>query len=349
MSFTRPFPAVSTIVLLAAIAAAGCSGNAPKPPARDAAAGQSAADDQSLEHVHDHAGETEHSHDADQTVDRAIAITTQMLEAYRQAKSYADHATYVEEAVYRGEGVAHQIPYYEMTVALERPNRLRVTLAEAVADDAGQRRSFAIASDGEFIRALLSDINDQMVENPAPEKFTVENVVADPLIAEKLQGRLLGDLLPQLAMLLNDSDADDAAVFPHDSHPRLLPTTPLDGRTCYRVATSHPEGTRVLWIDAETSMLRRMELPVEAELARIDPEHRYLRLSVRIDFQDATFDAEIDDAAFALSPPPGAHRVRRFVAPAETETEEEGTAKDAKSAKEDAEDEETEEEIGAGN
>jgi hypothetical protein len=321
MAANCPIRIAFTAALLVAAASWGCSkpastsADAKDPPGET---GQREADGKD----HEHADEHDHAHEADQSVERAIEITTRMLTAYRGAKSYADHGAYVEEAVYRGEGVAHQIPYYEMSVALERPNRLRVTLAESVADDAGQRHSFAIASDGEFLRATLSDIDDQMVEIPAPAKITPANVFADPIIAAKLQGRLLGDLFPQLAMLLNDSDEDEAAIFPHDSHPRLLPTTPLDGRVCHRVATSHPEGTRVLWIDAETSALRRMELPIDAELARIDPEHRYLRLSVRIDFQDPTFDAQIAPAAFALEPPIGARRVRRFVEPADSEDQE---------------------------
>jgi outer membrane lipoprotein-sorting protein len=328
--------AFAAALLLVAAANGGCSKPTSTPADAKTASvesAQHAAHDH--ERQHDHADEAEHAHETDQSVERAIEITTRMLAAYRSAKSYADHGAYVEEAVYRGEGVAHQIPYYEMSVALERPNRLRVTLAESVADDSGQRHSFAIASDGEFLRATLSDIDDQMVEFPAPVKITPANVLADPMIAAKLRGRLLGDLFPQLAMLLNDSDEDEAAIFPRDSHPRLLPTTPLDGRVCHRVATSHPEGTRVLWIDAETSMLRRMELPIEAELARIDPEHRYLRLSVRIEFQDPTFDAQIAPAAFALEPPTGARRVRRFVEP--SDSEQEGTAKDAKSGREEGE------------
>jgi outer membrane lipoprotein-sorting protein len=288
---------------------AGCNQSAAPSAANPTAAGESADDHASLE--------------------RAVEITTKMLEAYRHAHSYTDHATYVEESVYRGEGVAHELPYYEMTVALHRPNMLRLTFGEAVPDAAGAQSGFSIASDGESVSALLPELPDQMVEKPAPAKFTVDNVLVDPLIEDKLMGRLIGDLFPQLAMLLNESDEDEAAIFPHDSHPRLLPNATLDDHECYRVATTHPEGTRVLWIDAKNYWLRRMELPIEAELARVDPEHRYLRLSVRIDFRDITFDAEIEPASFGLAAPPGAHRVRRLVEP----EEEGGTAKDAKDAK----------------
>jgi outer membrane lipoprotein-sorting protein len=262
---------------------------------------------------------------------RAVEITSRMLQAYREADSYSDHATYVEESVLRGEGVAHELPYYQMSLALDRPNRLRLTFAEALTGASGAQQGFDVASDGEFIRASLPEIPEQMVEKPAPAEFTTANVLPDPLIREMLLERALSDVFPQLAMLLNQSDDDEHAVFPDDSNPRLLPDAERNGHLCYRVATSHPEGTRVLWIDRETYILRSVELPVEVHRQRIDPDRNFLRFSVRIDIEDATFNAEIDESSFTLEPRPGARRVRRFVLPAETD---EATAKDAKSAEE---------------
>src|SRR5262249_37878615 len=58
---------------------------------------------------------------------RAVEVTEHMLQTYRKAKSYTDHATYVEESVLRGEGISHELPYYEITVAFVRPNKLRLT------------------------------------------------------------------------------------------------------------------------------------------------------------------------------------------------------------------------------
>jgi hypothetical protein len=256
---------------------------------------------------------------------QALAVTSRMLKAYREAKSYADRATYVEQSVLRGDGVARELPYYQMSLAFKRPNQIRLTITESVADSSGARRGFDVACDGELLRAAMPEIPDQMVEKPAPAELTPDNVVADPLIREHLVQRDLGDILPQLAMLLNKSDDDESAVFPRDSNPRLLESQRLGDADCYRVATSHPEGTRVLWIDAKTFVLRRMELPVDAHRARIDPDGNYLRLSIRIDFDDATFDASMAPETFTMPVKSGARRVRRFVL-----LENELTAKDAK-------------------
>jgi hypothetical protein len=340
------------VAILAVAAAApfalGCSGSAP--PSTSSSSPSHAG------HDHDHAGHDHAGHDhesepvdpeaearaAEESLAQAMAITDRMLAKYRSAKSYADNASYVEELVYRGEGVAREMPYYEIVVAFERtpqqspeeaatanPSRLRLSLSESMASASGARKAFTIACDGESVRANVSDMPDQMVENPAPAKFTAENVLVDPLIVQRLENRPLCDLFPQLALLLNESDEDEAAIFQHDTHPRMLTDAKLAGRVCHRVATSHPAGTRIMWIDAETSTLLRMDLPSAA--ARADAEARLgvplIRFSIRIDFRDPMFDAVIEPQTFALEPPAGAHRVRRFVEPA---AEEGGTAKDAK-------------------
>jgi outer membrane lipoprotein-sorting protein len=284
------------------------------------------------DHEHDHAA-------AENSLKRAVEITTRMLEVYRTAKSYTDQATYVEESVLRGEGIAHEIPYYQLSLAFKRPNLVRIDFSEALAEGDGPRQGFSIASDGKSIRALTPDIPDQMVEISAPATLTPENIFVDPAIKAKLLDRSLGDVFPQLAMLLNASDDDAAAVFPHDSNPRLLDNADLGGVECYRVATSHPEGTRVFWIDAETYALRRMELPTDAHRLSVDPEKLYLKLAVRIDFTEITFNPEISRTAFLLAPPDNVRVVKAFEVPEEdpaakaVEDSEEKTAKDAKSAK----------------
>jgi outer membrane lipoprotein-sorting protein len=283
------------------------------------------------DHEHDHAA-------AEKSLEQAVEITARMLEVYRKAKAYTDQAAYVEESVLRGEGVAHQVPYYQLSIAFKRPNFVRIDFSEALAEGDGPRQGFSIASDGTSIRALTPDIPDQMVEISAPATLTPENIFVDPAIKAKLLDRSLGDVFPQLAMLLNTSDDDAAAVFPNDSNPRLLENADLNGLDCYRVATSHPEGTRVFWIDAKTYALHRMELPTEAHRLSVDPEKLYLKLTVRIDFADITFNPEISRPSFLLAPPENARVVKAFEVPEEdpattTAEETEETAKDAKSAK----------------
>ncbi len=248
---------------------------------------------------------------------RGADVTKRMLAAYRQAKSYADHGEYVEQSSVRGEGVERQTPFFQMTLAFERPNRLRLKFEEAVAASAG-RKGYDVASNATTLRTAAMEIPNQIQEAPAPAELTADNFVTDPLVREALLSRPLGDVFPQLAMLLNQGDE---RVFPRDDHPRLLGQEKLRGHECYRVASTNPEGTRVLWIDRDSYALRRMELPVEAHRRAVDPEDNYLSLSVWIDFKDPLFDVEMDRQSFEMTVPEGAKVVEKF---------EEETAKDAK-------------------
>jgi thiol-disulfide isomerase/thioredoxin/outer membrane lipoprotein-sorting protein len=243
---------------------------------------------------------------------RGEAITEKMLAAYRAAGSYADHATYVQQSVYRGEGVAREQPFFYMTLAFERPNRLRLSFQEAVEGSAGSQ-GFDIASNGVIRRSTSGALEGQLQEGAAPAKITPTNLLPDPLLRDVFRHRALGDVFPQLAMLLNEDDK--VQVFPEDEQPKLLDKQSLRGRECFRVATTSPRGTRTFWIDAENYSLLRMELPIDADRRGLDPTDQYSKLAVWIDFEDAAFDPKIDSKAFEMEIAKDARRVRRFVSP----------------------------------
>jgi thiol-disulfide isomerase/thioredoxin len=81
------------------------------------------------------------------------------------------------------------------------------------------------------------------------------------------------------------------------------------------VYTTSPRGKRTFWIDAENYTLRRMEVPIEADMQAIDPEHQYSQLAIWIDFEDSAFNTPIDNQVFEKTIAASDHRVRRFVPP----------------------------------
>ncbi|MCC6493296.1 MAG: TlpA family protein disulfide reductase [Pirellulales bacterium] len=235
-----------------------------------------------------------------------------MLTAYRKAGSYADRATYVQHSVHRAEGVERDLPFCYMSLAFERPNRLRLAFEEAVEGSAANQ-GFNIVSNGAVVRAMAGGLQGQIQETAAPARLSLENFLPDPYLREVFQGRNVGDVFPQLAMVLNQTE--EQLVFPGDQSPRLLEPKLLRGRRCYRVASHSPAGRRTLWIDSQTYLLHRMELPIDAQRRTLDPDGSYTQLAVWIDFEDASFNPVVDAAAFEMEPPPQARRVRRFVLP----------------------------------
>lgn len=243
---------------------------------------------------------------------RGEEIASKMLATYRDAKSYADHATYVEQTVLRGEGIERQRPLFLMTLALERPNKLRLKFQETTGGDTGPP-TYDIASDGARMLATVSELPSQVLQTSAPPTLDAANLIPDPLIREVLDGKTLSDVFPQLAMLVNVDD--QSLVFPEDEGPRLIGAEKLRGRDCYRVASTSPAGTRVFWIDRENYTLHRMELPIGIQRESSSIKNQYTRFNIWIDFEDPTFNAAIDPQSFALQSPEGARRVSHFVVP----------------------------------
>ncbi|MBA4106120.1 MAG: hypothetical protein C0485_10200 [Pirellula sp.] len=242
---------------------------------------------------------------------RGAEIADKMLAAYRDARSYTDSATYVQSYSYRGEGVERELPFFEMSLAYQQPNFIRLRFDEALRTDEGTARGFDIAANGTVMRASAVELPGQLLEAKAPAAITIENFLPDPLIREVFNNRSVGDVFPQLAMLLNDDE--ETLVFPEDEAPRLLDEQMLGDRNCYRVATTSPKGKRIFWIDASSYILRRMELPIEGDRRQFDPENQYTNLAVWIDFKDPTFNAKIDEETFVKDLAAGDQLVRRLI------------------------------------
>ena len=279
------------LALIAAVACGGCSGEAGESASRDAASA-------SAELPQDVTPEE---------------IAEKMLAKYRSAKSYADSAAYVQHYVVRGDGVQRERPFFELSLAFERPNRLRLKLHESIPGATGAQ-SYDIASDGEQLRVAVAAMPDQLLVTPAPEEIGPNNFLPDPLLRDTLLSQSLGNVFPQLAMLLNSSD--DELVFPADGPPEFLPSQAIGDRLCYRLATTSPAGQRVLWIDQEDATLRRMELPIASQEEELDPNNEYMEDSVWIEFEEPTFDADIDDDSFELAAPKDAVLVSQLTPPA---------------------------------
>src|SRR5829696_7862220 len=117
-------------------------------------------------------------------------IAEKMLAAYRQADSYTDHAMYVQHSVYRGEGVERELPFFHMSIAFDRPNRLRLSFEEAIEGSSG-RKGFDIAANGVVMRCTAGEFAGQIQESKAPLEITPENFLPDPLVREVFNNRLL--------------------------------------------------------------------------------------------------------------------------------------------------------------
>lgn len=242
----------------------------------------------------------------------AEQVLEKMRSVYREAESYTDNAVYMRRSVLRSEGVERELPFYQLSVAYERPNKLRFRFQEGITTPTGGEE-YQVVSDGRKVRSTAGSVPDQIHETIAPLDLTPENFIPEPNLRGAILGVPLENLHPPLLMLLSGSV--DSLVFPEDSDPKLIEDKKLGESNCHRVSMKNPSGKRVLWIDSESFALKRMELPIESQLAQLDPNDIYSRIAIHIDFQEVSLDAEIDAPTFEIEVPEGSRRVRRFIPP----------------------------------
>lgn len=291
----KHFGAAAAALLAAAafFSISGCGGDSPAAPA-DAKPPASAAPKS-----------TPPAADAAPTAERVLA---RMTAAYRNAATYEDGAqvffTFVEGGEKYNEG---PIPY---SIALARPNKLRLNMFQA-----------AIVCDGEKLRAATSDIPGQVLETDAPAGLTTENIAQNEILKHAMSGGL-PLRSPQLALLLGAglgapkaSEGRQPPELANKEPAKLLEERTLEERPCYRVELSTADGAKVLWIDQENFVLRRVELPAEPIRQVLDPQGGLQEMKVWIDFKGARLGGRLADEAFEFEMPEGAVAVRHFVPP----------------------------------
>lgn len=223
----------------------------------------------------------------------AREILEQMARAYRDAKTYADGAQV--NLTFQQDGQAYEQPQRYM-VAFERPNKLRLQINDA-----------SVTSDGKQLRAVIDSLPGQVLETTAPEQLRPIDLLADEILAERIEQE------PMQLVLLQDPKALEKLGLKLDSA-KLLEGDSVEARKCHRVQVENPEGTLVFWIDQEDHTLRRLDLPPDAYKQMLESQGGKIDgVSVAVTFDGAKLGSEIADSTFQIEVPEGARTVKRFV------------------------------------
>ncbi|MDZ4782406.1 MAG: redoxin domain-containing protein [Planctomycetia bacterium] len=228
---------------------------------------------------------------------KAQAVLNQLAATYRDAKTYADSGT-VRLLYEQGERKVDEA--VDFAVTLEKPNKLRLNLYQAL-----------VVSDGEKFRATIADLAGEVLEVDAPAALTLEEIYRHELLNGVLTGGLAGSS-PQLAFLLNDK-AVEQLVELGSAPPRLMSPGEIDGEPCDRVVIERTDGQLLLWIDQKTHVLRRLEYPVTELAKQMSQAGAVSNLTLVADFAGAQVNAPVDAVAFQFETPEGAKLVDSFV------------------------------------
>lgn len=234
----------------------------------------------------------------DQVLDR-------MLEVYRGAKSYRDEAVIV---INTHSPMGDNIGDFDAKLEFARPNLLRMEFQPAVwmETDLSPR---LIVSDGKKVYARSAPFENQFMAIDAPSLN-----LADALFESKVLGSLLTDEIVGGNFVLRLLASPQLPKGIDRAKAKLLDKENLEGNTCNRVQFDMESGKLILWIDAQTSVVRRIEFPTAKLLEQMRPKG-LTAIEVTADLNKAEFDSPIAPDRFTWSKADGDVHVRQWIEP----------------------------------
>ncbi|HEY5315012.1 MAG TPA: redoxin domain-containing protein [Pirellulales bacterium] len=225
----------------------------------------------------------------------AREVLQRMVAAYHQAKTYADGGE--ARITYTADGRNFN-DAFNFSVTLERPNNVRVNVYTC-----------NLVCDGKRLQAAIEELPDQVLSVPAPERLVTSDIFRNEPLYKTMAEQVAGGPI-QLALLLDDEPPLPGLVG--EQVPKLLEPMKHPDGPCYRVQIDGDAGKLVFWIDRNSFVLRRMELPTKELYDALSQQAKVSDLSVVADFKGARFDEPIDPVAFQFVVPEGAKLVDDF-------------------------------------
>jgi thiol-disulfide isomerase/thioredoxin/outer membrane lipoprotein-sorting protein len=222
-------------------------------------------------------------------------VLAQLSATYQKATSYEDAGT-LRVTAESPDGQKQQSPPMPFSVALERPNKIRVHAIQA-----------SVVADGSKLYASSDSLENQVLVTSCPKSLTLSSIFNDPMLLESARAQLDVDM-PQLALLL---DPRAIEVLTRDGNVEALPDAEYDDATCRRVAVKGAGGTAVFWVSTKSGLLVKYEFPCDELKKRFE----VAELSIVAEFKGARIDGEIAKEAFVFNVPGGAKLVKRFLPP----------------------------------
>jgi thiol-disulfide isomerase/thioredoxin len=226
----------------------------------------------------------------------ARRVLDEMVDAYRKATVYSDQGIVRLDMKVGDRVVDEKFPF---SVSMVRPNQIRMDVYSAI-----------LACDGQKVRATLQGLPGQVLEKPAPTTPRLNSVYCDQLLMQAMhQGP--GGGSPQLVLLV---DSEPVAILLQTAQKvTLLEPARIGDSQCDRVSIVGPEGTGVLWIDRQSRILRRMELPVDDVKRQAAAEGKVDHVNITAELTGARFEGSVDLKRFQLDTPPDARIVKVLI------------------------------------
>ena len=224
-----------------------------------------------------------------------------MLGAYKNLDSYSDQA-FCQASIRRGEDVTNQSsPFFFSFV---KPNKMRYI-----------SRTCEIRADGKTISVFISSLPGVILQKPCPEELHLEDILFDQAIDEAvfLSQPSLFSVLPLQWIMFFADDPLKTLTFGQKEIRALAPQE-INGRECYRLRFDREDGAAILWIDQETGLILRAQLPPQLLVNSVEGASAN-DCSLTIEFCDPQVNVPVPEAAFTMEIPVGTNVTDNYIPP----------------------------------
>jgi thiol-disulfide isomerase/thioredoxin len=180
------------------------------------------------------------------------------------------------------------------SVAIERPNKIRIHALDTMS-----------VADGQRLQSIVQSLPGQVLVQTCPAKLSLSAIQSDEMLAQAMHGQLDVEL-PQLVLLLGD---EPLTMLARDCTASQLSDSEFQGKKCRRIALVGPAGKGVCWIEVDSGLLVKYEFPLD------EIRKKFPLAALWAEFRGARIDNPIDPVAFQVELPEDIKLVKRFVMP----------------------------------
>lgn len=232
------------------------------------------------------------------------SILDQMISAYQNARTYRDLGELVLQWKQNGKSYERRTVY---RTNYKRPNALLL--------EVGQTQ---ILANGEVLCAYTPEMPGLILQKPCPKEVSLFDFLSEPEIfwsLTEVESSRFCNLPPPLIFLMSP---DPLATFLYQGNPNaqtelaLLDSGKIGENECFRISIQKKEEESIFWIDSQTFVLRRVELPSQI-IQKDEKNHRdEEEMTLTLEFNGAEFDWV---GVLAMNVPERAVPVASFTAP----------------------------------
>lgn len=230
-------------------------------------------------------------------------LLNQCVQRYQSLNSYQDRAVVELHYQLNGQPIVDRAPIH---IAWDRSGRLGLRVYSLVAGPTDSERWRLRIMGGQ------EGLRHQVLSRQIPTQMTFDWLLSDPVVGEELSAGLAG-FPPQLDLLLSRQPLE--GLMRNATHISMGPTQAVDGNNCTIVEFEVGPLVYHLWLDQESKLLRRMELPVQNLPADILQDSRISDLRLRINLEDIQMNHSISWSSWKVPTNQGDQLLTRFVSP----------------------------------